>query len=286
VYKRNKWEKEEIEILVENYKNGLEYVLVLLPKHTKNSIKKKAKLLNLKVSFIIVEELKQAVIESNSISDVYRKMNKSKSGDSYKIIKRIIEENDIDISHFNPYSRNHLNIKNKKIPIKDYLVVGSKIGSNSLKYKLYDQNLKSRICEMCSQDENWNGEKISLILDHINGISNDNRLENLRILCPNCNATLETHYLKYKRYNEKLENLKNELKTKNNIQIERNENKNFTISEKNSQLSQRKVERPSYKNLLSEVKDIGYVKTGKIYNVSDNCIRKWIKMYEKYGENF
>ena len=280
VYKRNKWEKEEIEILVENYKNGLEYVLVLLPKHTKNSIKKKAKLLNLKVSFIIVEELKQAVIESNSISDVYRKMNKSKSGDSYKIIKRIIEENDIDISHFNPYSRNHLNIKNKKIPIKDYLVVGSKIGSNSLKYKLYDQNLKSRICEMCSQDENWNGEKISLILDHINGISNDNRLENLRILCPNCNATLETHCRGYKYLSNK--NLEKIIKSSKKIKKERNDN-GFTNEEVKSYIKQRKVERPPYEELKTEIKLLGLEGTGRKYNVCGNSIKKWLKTYENIG---
>jgi hypothetical protein len=37
------------------------------------------------------------------------------------------------------------------------------------------------------------GKKMSLILDHINGVNNDNRIENIRIVCPNCNATLDTH---------------------------------------------------------------------------------------------
>jgi hypothetical protein len=44
---------------------------------------------------------------------------------------------------------------------------------------------------MC-QGEEWVGKKMSLILDHINGVNNDNRIEN-RIVCPNCNATLDTH---------------------------------------------------------------------------------------------
>ena len=48
----------------------------------------------------------------------------------------------------------------------------------------------------------------------------------------------------------------------------------------------RKVKRPSYNQLLEEVNEIGYAATGRKYNVSDNSIRKWIKMYEKYGENF
>jgi hypothetical protein len=34
---------------------------------------------------------------------------------------------------------------------------------------------------------------MSLIIDHINGVGDDNRLENLQIVCPNCAATLDTH---------------------------------------------------------------------------------------------
>lgn len=59
--------------------------------------------------------------------------------------------------------------------------------------KIYEAGLKQRKCELCGQGEDWNGMKISLILDHINGINNDHRIENLRIVCPNCNATLDTH---------------------------------------------------------------------------------------------
>jgi very-short-patch-repair endonuclease len=50
--------------------------------------------------------------------------------------------------------------------------------------------------------------------------------------------------------------------------------------------NQRKVQRPPYEQLLLEVGEIGYVATGKKYGVSDNSIRKWIRMYKKYGENF
>lgn len=39
----------------------------------------------------------------------------------------------------------------------------------------------------------WNGELIPLELEHINGINNDNRLENLTLLCPNCHAQTPTY---------------------------------------------------------------------------------------------
>ena len=57
----------------------------------------------------------------------------------------------------------------------------------------YAKGLKQPSCEMCGQDELWRGRRLALILDHVNGVRDDNRLENLRIVCPNCAATLDTH---------------------------------------------------------------------------------------------
>lgn len=62
-----------------------------------------------------------------------------------------------------------------------------------LKRRLYKEGLKQRRCELCGQNEVWRGRAMALILDHVNGVHDDNRLQNLRIVCPNCNATLDTH---------------------------------------------------------------------------------------------
>jgi hypothetical protein len=292
--KRNKWTTDEINFLIENYSKGIEYVKDFLTNHTKLSIKKKAKSLNLKVIFLATNDIIKAVEESYNLSEVFRKLNKSKSGDSYKIIKRIIKENSIDISHFDPYRNNKFSSYNE-IPIEDRLMSGTNITSNELKKKLYKYGLKDRICEQCDQGEDWRGKKMALILDHINGISNDNRLENLRILCPNCNATLETHCKGYKntktRQNgEKIETLCENL-DKGVLKIEKTEqekqdNFGFSILERESQIKQRKAERPSYDILTDEINKLGYSGTGKKYKVSDNTIKKWKKMYEKYGDNF
>ena len=125
-------------------------------------------------------------------------------------------------------------------------------------------SLKKKECELCGQNENWHGKKMSLILDHINGIWNDNRIENLRIVCPNCNATLDTHCgkQKNKQKNEEYKKMMNEKKL------------NFYISK-------RKVDRPEYQILIKEIEKIGYSATGRKYGVSDNAIRKWVKTYEK-----
>ena len=72
------------------------------------------------------------------------------------------------------------------------IVLGSTFDTTNLKKRLYKKGIKKPICDLCGQDENWNGMKISMIMDHINGINNDHRLENLRIVCPNCDSGLST----------------------------------------------------------------------------------------------
>ena len=78
-------------------------------------------------------------------------------------------------------------------PLAEILVERSSYARSNLKARLYAEGLKQPVCELCGQDELWRGKPIGLILDHVNGVRDDNGLENLRIVCPNCAATLDTH---------------------------------------------------------------------------------------------
>lgn len=62
---------------------------------------------------------------------------------------------------------------------------------------LHSKTLKSE-CAICGISE-WLGKPLSFELDHINGVSDDNRLENLRMLCPNCHSQTETYKGRNKR---------------------------------------------------------------------------------------
>jgi hypothetical protein len=64
--------------------------------------------------------------------------------------------------------------------------------SNKLRIRLIREGYKDVRCECCENSE-WMGKPISLEVDHINGISTDHRLENLKILCPNCHAQTSTY---------------------------------------------------------------------------------------------
>ena len=142
-------------------------------------------------------QIQNAVNNSRSFKDVILNLNLRAAGSNYKSIHAYCKFYDIDTSEIRlkqkeDKSKNAKKLS-KKIPLEEILIINSTYSRTSLKKRLFDENLKTNICEICGQDENWHGKKITLILDHINGVFNDNRIENLRIVCPNCETTLDTH---------------------------------------------------------------------------------------------
>jgi len=64
---------------------------------------------------------------------------------------------------------------------------------SQVKLHLLKQGIKKNECEICGNDGTWNGKPVVCILDHINGIHNDHREENLRMVCPMCDSQLDTY---------------------------------------------------------------------------------------------
>ena len=78
---------------------------------------------------------------------------------------------------------------------EDYevFVENSTYARHNLKRRIIEQSLLKQKCSICGMPPEWNGKPMSLVLDHINGINNDNRLENLRFVCHNCDSQLPTY---------------------------------------------------------------------------------------------
>lgn len=132
---------------------------------------------------------------------------------------------------------------------------------------------------------------MALILDHVNGVPDDNRIENLRVVCPNCAATLDTHCGRKNRrgpVKRKCERCGREFTAK--YSKHRYCSRACGTRWDRSKLlglpkpDKRKVERPPYEQLLEEIEATSYLAVGRKYGVSDNAVRKWVRFYERQLE--
>lgn len=133
----------------------------------------------------------QLIRESKSITEVFRKLKLRISGASFKIFHHAIKERQMDVSHFTGKRPNLGNFHDKR-PLDDIFRHGSHVSNTVLRSKVLKHNLIPYTCVVCNNNGTWREKEIVLPLDHINGDRDDNRLKNLRFLCPNCHAQTET----------------------------------------------------------------------------------------------
>lgn len=140
------------------------------------------------------DDLREAVANSRSTSAVLRTFGYDPSGGMHRYIKRAIQELELDTSHFvgQGWNKGQAHKGGSRRPLAEILVTNSSYGcSSTLRQRLIAEGLKPAYCERCGRDS-WFDEPLPLHLDHINGDHSDNRIENLRILCPNCHALTPT----------------------------------------------------------------------------------------------
>ena len=87
-------------------------------------------------------------------------------------------------------NRGELTARARRLPLSVLLMPST--SRKAVKARLLDAGLLQNVCQTCGLRE-WLGKPIALHIDHINGIRNDHRLENLRMLCPNCHSQTETY---------------------------------------------------------------------------------------------
>lgn len=132
------------------------------------------------------EELKEIVDKSYSIADVIEKLGYKKNGRNTTTVRTRLDELNIDISHFS-----------KKPSIKrcpeNIFIENSDASQRVLREYYLRGNYSEYQCKICGLQPVWENKPLSLRLDHINGINNDDRLDNLRWVCPNCDSQLDTY---------------------------------------------------------------------------------------------
>lgn len=137
------------------------------------------------------EEFIKIVKNSTSCADAMRAMGYvCTTGGGYLIVKRRATELHLDLSHWADNTKNARIAT--KIPTEQYFVKDTPRNGTHTRKRLVQDKLIPYQCAICGNKGEWNNQPLILQVDHINGDHNDNRLENLRFLCPNCHAQTDT----------------------------------------------------------------------------------------------
>jgi hypothetical protein len=227
-------------------------------------------------------DLRDAVAASASYSETLRRIGLRPAGGNAGTIKKYIEAWNISTAHFDPYAASRgRQMRNARKPLVEILVEHSTYHRGHLKQRLYDEGLKQPFCEQCGQGEQWRGRRMAMILDHINGVGDDHRLENLQIVCPNCAATLDTHCGRQNRHRHFCESCESEFLPNGSGQRWCSPKCAGTRLIGVPKPETRKVARPPHAQLVREVHALGWSAVGRRYGVSDNAVRKWRRQYER-----
>lgn len=208
------------------------------------------------------EKLQDLINSFDTFSAILRELNMCAAGGNLKTLRKVFDYYNLNYSKFstglNHYKGKSINII--KISDKDLFIKNSIHSRNVVKSRIIKKNLIPYECDICGQKPFWNDKELVLVLDHINGINNDHRLENLRFLCPNCNSQQETFCGKH--------NSKRKLKKKEKRALDIINQKD--IDEKINRIKCYNVDFSKY-GWINEI--------AKLENCSHTSIRRFFKKY-------
>ncbi|MEU1495950.1 HNH endonuclease [Streptomyces sp. NPDC005732] len=141
------------------------------------------------------EILQSAVSASTNMGEVLRHLGLEVVGGHHTYISRRVKAYDIDTSHFRLPSRRGLARRPRTaegLLVEQAAGHARRIPSDRLRWALTTSGVPE-LCAFCGMEAVWLGHPLPLEIDHINGNWRDNRIGNLRFLCPNCHSTTASY---------------------------------------------------------------------------------------------
>ncbi|WP_328312590.1 HNH endonuclease [Streptomyces sp. NBC_00442] len=140
------------------------------------------------------EVLEPVVANSTNMCEVLRRLGLEVVGGHHTHITRRVKAYGIDTSHFRPPSR--AGETRRRAPetllVEQEPATARRIPSDRLKRAMAILGT-TELCAMCGTEPAWRGKPLPLEVDHIDGDWRNNRIENLRLLCPNCHSTTDSY---------------------------------------------------------------------------------------------
>lgn len=151
-----------------------------------------------KLKKLNLNDVRQVVKETFSASEACRRLGMSTQGSATRF-RKYLKDNEIDFSHWTGqlWSKGKTSLEDKRIKstgntYDDVFAENSSANATYVKSLIIRKELLPYKCSVCNMNPIWNGKELKLQMDHINGNKKDQRLENLRIICPNCHSQTET----------------------------------------------------------------------------------------------